>query len=400
VTLRLLSLLGLLAAGCGTRATVDCSTLPLENPSARGEAGGVWDEGRQRLVFFGGDQGVPQQCIPNTDFVGDTWAFSPSCGAFQKVAADPAPPPRGRQATALDPARGWMILHGGRFRDGTSGAYTLYDDTWALDLATDTWTELSPSGPGARTNHVGVVSRDRFVIYGGNASTSGTSFTPLGDVWSLDLTTNAWTEQTPSGTAPRPRLFHAAAVSDDGKTMYVYGGGGANAFTGPFYKDLWALDLDTWTWTLLDDGTEAGAPRGRIWANLVYDDPRDRLVLWAGHDDGQLGNTNQLWAFDLQAAQWTELIEGDVLDNGSAGFCNFPSDFVTPDLASPERRDGGVAAVTGDGELIVFGGKSDCGLLDDVWTWPLDGGPWTNDARATTGEICPRSAQDCQSLCY
>jgi Galactose oxidase, central domain len=397
---RLLPLLALLGSGCGARAVVDCSTLALVNPTARGEAGGVWDEARRRLVLFGGDQGVPQQCMPNTDFVGDTWAFWTDCEAFQDLQTDPSPPARGRQATALDPSRDRMILHGGRYRAGTSGAYTLYDDTWALDLATDTWSELSTDGPGARTNHVAVVRGDQLVIYGGNSSTSGLSFTPLGDVWSLDLTTDTWTRETTTGTAPRPRLFHAAALSDDGRTMYVYGGGGANAFQGPFYKDLWALDLDTWAWTSLDDGTESGAPRGRIWANLVFDGPRNRLVLWAGHDDGPLGNTNELWSWDLTTRTWTEIAAGDQLDQGGAGFCNFPSNFVTPDLASPERRDAGVAAITGDERLVIFGGKSDCGLLDDVWSYPLAGGPWSNDARATTGEICQRSQQECQSLCY
>ncbi len=396
--MRLVSLLITLAA-CGPRPTIECASLDLEIPTPRGEVGGVWDDARRRLVLFGGDHGTPVECMARTEFVAETWAYWSDCAAFQELTPATSPPARGRHATALDAARGRMLIHGGRFREGTTGAYTLRDDAWAFDLATDTWTALATGGPSARTNHVAVVAGDRLVVYGGNTSTDGASFSPQGDVWTLDLGTNTWAEQTPTGTAPRPRLFHAAAVSADGGTLYLYGGGGRNAFLGPFYGDLWALDLNTWAWTSLHDGSDA-APLGRIWGNLLFDGERDRLVLWAGHDDGALGNTNEVWTFDLGARSWTRQQVGDVLDAPANGFCDFPEDFVVADLDAPERRNAGVASITGRGELIVFGGKSDCGLLNDVWTLPLAGGAWSNVSRATGGEICQRAATECETLCY
>lgn len=109
---------------------VDCSTRPLTLPSARGEVGGAWDAVNGRLVLFGGDQGVPVDCASQTEFVAETWAFHPDCDNFAPIVAE-GPSARGRGAVAGDGTH--LYAHGGRFRDGTSGAYTLHDDLWALD---------------------------------------------------------------------------------------------------------------------------------------------------------------------------------------------------------------------------------------------------------------------------
>ena len=177
--------------------------------------------------------------MSQTDFVGETWAFHPDCDNFERIASEGGPSARGRHAVAYDPGRNWMLVHGGRHRVDTSGVYTLFDDTWALDLATDTWVQVAAGGPPARSNHTAVVAGDRMIVFGGNTSTNGLQFSPLDDLWALDLNRGTWTElQTVDG--PSARLFHAAVVSADGTTMFVYGGGDESAFTGPFFADLWA----------------------------------------------------------------------------------------------------------------------------------------------------------------
>jgi hypothetical protein len=338
--------------------------------------------------------------MPEPDWVAETWAFHTDCDSFEQIALDgDAPSPRSRHATVLDTTRSQMLVHGGRWREGSSGSYDLYDDLWALDLTTDTWSELDVSGgPDARVNHGMVVAGDQLLIYGGNTSTSGASYSPKGDLWSLDLDTLEWTELD-ENVDPGERLFHAMTVSEDGATVYAYGGGDENAFLGPFFADLWALDVASGDWTELDDGG-LGSPDGRIWPNLLHDGERGRLLLWAGHDDGNLGNTNQVWAWDLATADWSEAEKGDTFNNSAFGFCDFPSDFTEPDLDAPERRYAGAAALTGD-ELIVFGGKTDCGQVNDVWSWTLEGQSWTERSSATFGEICARTfAGECESLCF
>lgn len=377
---------------------VDCSVRPSEIPTARGEIEGGWSPAQRRFVFFGGDQGVPDQCMPQTDFVSDTWLWEEDCGNFRLVEGD-APAKVARYAAGYHPGSDRWFIHAGRFRNGTSGDYTLRDTLWAFSFADESWTKLD-SGPPARAIHAGAVAGDRFVVFGGTASTDGMSYLPLlDDVWVYDIAGGSWSELETSGEGPGGRVFHAMA-SDGADRVFVFGGGDENAFAGPFFSDVWQLDVTNGAWTQLHDGKGQDAPDGRIWADLMYDAAGDQLVVWAGHDDSSLGNTNQVWTFNLSNGKWKQREQGDVVDAGANGFCDFPADFVAADLEAPERRYGAAAALTAEGTLITFGGKTDCGIINDLWAYDLAEGSWTQHLRATHGESCIRAYDDCESLCY
>ena len=259
--------------------SVDCTNRPFGVAPPRAELEGAWDAARSRFVFFGGDRGVPVDCRSQTNFTDEVWAFHTDCDNFEQLEVSAGPAARGRHAVALDATRGHMYVHGGRSREGTSGTYTLYDDLWSYDLATDAWTQVETTGggPSARSMHGAVVVGDHLVVFGGSTSPSGLSYAPQDDVWVLDTQTRVWTEMEVAG-GPSRRQFHAMAVVDD--AVFVYGGGDENAFTGPFFDDLWTLIVTEWTWTQLHDGS-GGAPAARIWPDLVADPGRDRLILWA-----------------------------------------------------------------------------------------------------------------------
>ena len=94
--------------------------------------------------------------------------------------------------------------------------------------------------------------------------------------------------------------------------------------------------------------------------------------------------------------------EGDVQQADAFGFCDFPADFTDPDLDAPERRYSGAAAI-GAGALITFGGKTDCGQVNDLWAWGLEDQGWFEQSSATLGEICARTFADpenCSSMCF
>ena len=394
----------MLLAACGGKAPdtgeaveVDCSVITTGAlPVPRGEHAGVWDKQRRRYVFFGGNQGIPVECsYAPSDFIEDLWAYYPDCDGFQLLEPEGGPGARGRYAMSVDWDREWMILHGGRYRAASSGDYDMYDDVWAFDLATDTWVELSSGdGPDARVSHAGVVADGKFIIHGGNSSANGMSYTALEDVWAFDLDAKTWSELSTTD-GPDERLFHAGAVSDDGKTYYSFAG--VRSFTS-FLNELWALDLETLQWTELHDGDD-DAPTPRMAPNLVVDEERDRLLAFAGHDDTDLGNTNQMWAFDLTNRTWSELHTGDIYANPAEDFCDFPADFTDPDYASPERRYLGSVYETHADQMVLFGGKTDCGAVNDVWTYDFETDAWTEEFRATEGEICLRWSDDCSSMC-
>lgn len=387
-------------------------------PPPRSDTSGALSADARSLVIFGGNTAVPV-CgqPPAQQHAGDTWVLDVTCGTWTQATAAPAPAARARHSLVLDAARERVLLFGGRSRQGSSGPYTLYNDVWAFDLRAKSWSAISTSGtaPAARGNSAIVVLRNELFVFGGNTSTSGLSFSPQNDTYSLNLETGAWRAVSASGTVPPRRLFHAAAADPEGKRIYVYAGGDANAFQGPFLKDLWVLDVGAERWHTVPLARSTSEV-GRIKHGLVFRPPASgvsttqMLYLFAGHDDGALGNRNDVARLDLGASTslpftepraWTSVKPGDTLNASPTGQCSFPGDFVIPETDSPERRSAFVFAATADGgAFVAFGGASDCGLLADTWWFDTATGAWTPIRKVNTGLTCKRKGfSDCPVLC-
>ena len=389
------------AGGSAGSACIDSGM----RPGPRSEMMSAFDAKRGRLVFFGGDDGIPKMCNPAPHPIGELWTYDVACKQFTQTAFTTGPSPRARGAAAYDAAGDRVLVFGGRFRAGNAGVYTLYDEVWSLDLATLGWTLLATTGPGpsARINTVAVVDpiANALVIYGGNASASGASFTPLGDVWILHLDTLAWEQKKPVGAQPKARLFHGGAIDPLTGRLFVYGGGGANAFTGPFYGDLWSLSPDRTTWSLV--AGEGTGPANRIWPTIVLDATSGKLVLFGGHDDGAIGNQNDTWTLaPATETAWTTIIAPEVEKNKPLATCNFPVDFTNINANAPDRRSAQAAGLDSEmARLHVFGGKTDCGLIDDAWTLDVALGTWSRDVKAGSGEACVRGdhPDQCSGLC-
>jgi hypothetical protein len=387
---------------------------PGPGPSARADVAGALSADGKSLVIFGGDTAVPV-CgqIPQHTHAGDTWVLDLACGTWTPVTATPAPDARARHAMALDAARNRALLFGGRSRAGSSGDYTLYNDVWAFDFAAQTWSRLDVTGtpPSPRYNTaIAVVGKDLYV-FGGSTSPSGLTFVPQNDAYALDVTTGAWRPVSATG-APPARLFHALAADPQAQRLYVYAGGDANAFAGPFFTDLWALDIAASRWSQIPIAS-SGDSVGRIKHGLVVRPAKGAadalLFVIAGHDDGALGNRNDVLELDVpnQSLPITtpqslaSISPGDELHSSPTGACNFPGDFVVTDPMSPERRSGfAVAPLTEGGAFVIFGGDSDCGLLDDAWWFDSATGVWTKIRDATVGLSCERRGfTNCPVLC-
>jgi N-acetylneuraminic acid mutarotase len=385
-----------------------CPTQPgaSQNPPANNSVAGVLDVTATKLVVFGGDTAVPA-CgpPPSHQFIGDTYAMDVGCATWTKGGAGGGggPSPRGRQAMALDPATNHAVLFGGRYSTGGS-TYTNYADVWTYDFAGDAWTQVQTSGkaPSGRSSSAAIVDAagNRLVVFGGNTSTDGLSFVPENDTWALDLATGAWTAIAAGGTLPPAREFHAMAVDPVGRKAYVYAGGDANAFQGPFLQDVWALDLASDTWSEVK--TTGTGPGGRIQGAIVFDATTHQLLAFAGHDDGTIGNENDLYALDVTAspAAWSKLPPGDTPGSPATGTCTFPPDFTNVDKSAPERRSSFAYAPRTDGHgFVVFAGGSDCGLLADTWWWSNGTRAWTNVQPSPVGQSCLRVQTTCKGLC-
>lgn len=377
-----------------------CEPATSLQPAPRGDSAGVVDPVTGELVIFGGDDGPTVMCVARPTFRGDVWRYDPRCDRWREVTPSAGPTARSRTAYALDTTRNRLLIFGGRSRATSSGAYTVYRETWALDLASDTWAQIDAAGgPSGRANAAAVYDRegDAFIVTGGNTSTNGAAFTPMGDVWRLDLATNAWSRVSVSG-GPSARLFHATAMR--GRGVALFGGGGANAFTGPFLRDFWTLDLAGPTWTRHTVRGATDELLGRISSALVADPAGDGFLLVGGHDDGALGNRNDVLSFSADG-EVAVLRAGDTLGTRGNGFCDFPSDFAVTDDDSPERRSSFVLAEDpARRRFLAYGGKTDCGLAGDVWALEREPLRWRPLRGTPEGLSCARSGREgCSSLC-
>jgi hypothetical protein len=250
-------------------------------------------------------------------------ASTAACGP-----AAPAPPqaaaPTARLGAAMvaDPARGGLVLFGGRVRSGVEG------DTWLW--AGGRWRRAAtPAAPPARSFAAAAPDgRGGVILFGGDVSD------PAGthdDTWRWDG--RGWSELHPR-TVPDDGAFRTMAAAPDGTPVLVVSRADGS--------------VRTWTW----DGTapaggdwrpagDATAPPWRDDAGAAADRPSGRLLLFGGIPQQSL-RAGDTWAWAERT--WTE-------------------------LHPAHRPAGGPVSMTGlaTGPLLYE--------QDGTWTW--SGGDWT-----------------------
>lgn len=168
----------------------------LPRPAARFGHDMVWHEARNRVVLFGGLDGVSLR--------NDTWEYDPIGQSWQQIAAAVSPQPRNFAKLVYDSQRQRVILFGG------ATATAALDDTWAYSTPAGGWTQLAaPVRPQGRWAHAMEYDpqRNRVVLLGGwGYVPCGGSVCPglLDDHWEFDSTT--WV-QRPSGGPSAPHIL-------------------------------------------------------------------------------------------------------------------------------------------------------------------------------------------------
>ena len=400
------------SADSATADTASADTTPTcpaptgERPSRRSEQVGAFDPKNNKLVMFGGSFGVPQNCgFPTATFEDETWVYDVACDSWTQSKAS-GPKGRVRATAAWVESLGKIVVFGGRWRAGASGNYTLLKDLWAYDAGDDSWSEISDgAGMSARFNHT-MVSADelgKLLVFGGNTSPSGLVYTATNDVWAYSFADGVWEKVTVAGQAPPKRFFAGGLWDGERKRFVIFGGADETLFadTAKYKDDLWAVDFSgaTPTWKRLDLKAST-KPDARFWGEVVMNKAQGHYVLFGGHDDASLGNRNDLWAYDTKGDDWGTLIYGDTFNKPANGFCSFPPDFTKMEDNTPERRNGGLVA-GGGGNLWIAGGKTDCGVIDDLWRYDFAKGAWQQLTPATVGEACVRKGGlSCNDYCF
>ncbi len=218
------------------------------------------------------------------------WSVDPAVGGWEEVGG-PGPELHGARMV-YDSASDRLIAFGG---DDFS---TLFDNTWAYDYETDTWTKMDPlKPPSARSFYAMAYDEgsDRVILFGGFDEFDDS----LGDTWAYDYDRDRWTRLSRTG-GPEPRGYSAMAYDRKGDRMILFGG-----VTGPQEEpldDTWSYDLETNTWRKL----QASGPSARGWHVMAADRETNSIVLFGG-GASRSDCTGETWIFDPRANTWSHV---------------------------------------------------------------------------------------------
>ncbi|MCX5969933.1 MAG: hypothetical protein NTV14_00185 [Coprothermobacterota bacterium] len=260
----------------------------------------AYDASANKVILFGGWSG-------STDArYNDTWAYDYASNSWTNC--NPSNPPPGRTGGAMvyDASAGKVILFG-----GWAGPYYHYadylNDTWAYDYAGNTWTNRNPiNPPSVRDGHAMAydISAGKMLLFGGGLTISHDpgepySYYTWNDTWAYEYIRNTWTNLTPSNP-PSVRIGHAMTYEAFSGKVILFGGWNRST---PFFNDTWAYDWTSNSWTNLN---LSSAPPGRVGLGLVYHASAAKVILFGGAmwgpDDSCFNDT---WALSMPKATLT-----------------------------------------------------------------------------------------------
>ncbi|EPS64186.1 hypothetical protein M569_10595, partial [Genlisea aurea] len=222
-----------------------------------------------------------------------------------------------------------------------------------------------------------------------------------------------WVAPPISGTLPKARYEHGAAVLDN--KMYVFGGN----HNGRYLNDLQVLDLRTWGWSKLEpqSGKQSTSVTAPCAGHSLIPWNGNKLLSVAGHTKDPT-ETLQVKEFNLQTCEWSTLktygkppisrggqsvtLVGTtlVIFGGQDAKRSLMNDLHILDLEtmtwdemetvgiSPSPRSDHAAAVHEDRYLLIFGGGSHATCFNDLHVLDLQTMEWSKPTQQ--GEI-PRS---------
>jgi hypothetical protein len=271
----------------------------IANPRARSFSSMVADTVHDQMILFGGwSIGTYGGQVFN-----DVWALHTEDEAWSMIEpSGSAPAARIDPAAIFNATGNEMLIFGGR-----DDYYNYFNDLWSLSLTpgSEAWTQLNPPGtpPSPRLGAKAVVDpiNNRMIIFGGTTSVSG-----FDETWALDLSTYTWSLLNPGGTRPPARQAHCAIYDPSGHRMIIYAGSNRGA---PIMNDVWSLDLTygSETWQQVFPGGQQPRPRTQHFG--IYDQYNNDMVMGFGYDyDGYFTHYDDVWILELTSLTWERII--------------------------------------------------------------------------------------------
>jgi N-acetylneuraminic acid mutarotase len=273
----------------------------------------------------------------------------------------PMPTRRGAAGAAI--ANGVLHVMGGF--DGNMELAT--NEAFSPDRDEAAWKGLFTStAPPNRTAHSSVydTTNNRMIVFGGATGEWVGAPQLLNDAWVLadadGSGTHAWTQLQPIGTPPSPMGLHAAVYDKTTNRMIVYGGDTSIGNCFKAVNDTWVLTNAnglgaTAEWIRLPVGDALPNLRQRLRA--VYDGGSNRLIVFGGNSNACGGSSNEVWMLSHA---------NGIGGNGEGELRTWTQ--LKPAGIGPEPIEGhAVAYDAANNRMIVYGGVTSKGFVNDVW---------------------------------
>jgi hypothetical protein len=213
------------------------------------------------VCIRGHDAWVPAN---SSDWVRTRIAFQRTAARWHALAGLPTDLGYG-SAIAYDTRRSHILLFGGFYASNYRAGVHVYDsvaNTWSLATVSGT----PPHGRGGAMALYDE-ARDRLVVTGGFYNTGSMQYPQ--DTWALDLSSMTWSQLSTSGAPPR-RSF-AATLHDDARDRWLVGH--YTIWTADTVHDPMLFDLATRSWTTAPAFVGYSYGTGNLIAALAPDSP-------------------------------------------------------------------------------------------------------------------------------
>ncbi len=235
-------------------------------PSNRAGAGLSYDSVRSRAVLFGGHG--------NTGALRDTWTFDPAVKKWTKAIgnckANVCPPARTLQGQVFSTVLGKTVVFGGL---GGPGLRVPLNDVWVFD---GTWSQVPTTNVPPARSRFGMAedaTNGKIVVFGG----VGSRDVVLSDTWILDPAMLTWT-QVPAGPTPAGTFLLAMSYAPSLGAVVAHSGADADENQT---NETWAFDFGGSTWVSIPTSTP---PPPRTDARLAADTCSGQAILFGSPD--------------------------------------------------------------------------------------------------------------------
>ena len=275
---------------------------------------------------------------------------------------------------------GDMLMFGGEHYDGD--VTTIYNDLYRWSVDKNEWKKIeSLNTPPPRCSHQAVYYMNRLYLFGGEYSTLD-QFHHYRDFWSLDLTSNVWTELTTTGEGPSARSGHRMQIWRN--FLVVFGGFYEALKEMRWFNDLYIFSFQEMRWSLLSTKSGYSVPKPRSGCQLAIHANEDVLYLYGGYSKER--NPTQknegiihddMWFINLKSLAGQSVSKG--LDMSHLQWSR-----INKKGQAPSRRCG-ASMITYKNKALIFGGVLDeegknhsitSTFYNDIFAFDMDRKRW------------------------